>query len=148
MRCFNAIFEMAARVVVDVVPVRPEDEVPSLRAGALSRVWVDKAPLTGSRRLKSGWFGFPAGGSQSRAHTFCDLDQDLDYLCFFLVWRPPSILAGSKLEPSKKKTWIHGSMLSSDLVDPDLLSVSRRTANLVPAVANHTVKRYSLPAAH
>lgn len=35
-------------------------------------------------------------------------------------------------------------MLSSDLVDPDLLSVSRRTANLVPAVANHTVKRHSL----
>lgn len=65
MRCFNAIFEMAARIVVDVVPVRPEDEVQSLRAGACpgsGLTCLGKLRLTGSQRLKSGSFGFPAGG--------------------------------------------------------------------------------------
>lgn len=148
MRCFNAIFEMAARIVVDVVPVQTMVGVPSLRAGhaQVSRVWVRPTVSFANRltapEIRLVWL--PRGWLSPGPHTFCDLDQDLVYLCFFLVYGPRPRLQDRSLNPPKK-TWIYGSMLSSDLVDPDLLSVSRHTANLVPAVANPTVQSHSLP---
>lgn len=120
----------------------------------MSRVWVRPTVSFGNRltapEIRLVWL--PRGWLSSRLpgpHTFCDLDQDLDYLYFFLFYAPrPHLQDRSLNPPGEKKTWISRSMLSSDPFDPDLLSVSRHTENLVPAVANYSVKRHSLPTAH
>lgn len=97
IRCFNAIFEMAARMFVDVIPVRR----PSLQARAFSGSGLAQDSLTGPR-IGLGWL---PGWLSSGPHL-CDLDQDLSWLAV-----RPTLPRPRVLDPSSQ-TWIHSSYAS------------------------------------
>lgn len=112
-----------------------------------SRVWVRPTVSFANRlaapEIRLVWL--PRGWLSVQGPHLCDLDQDLDYLCFFLFYAPRPHLQDRSLNPPKK-TWIFGTILSSDLVYPDLLpcldTPQTLSSQLPRTIAS---KRHSLP---